>query len=156
MTVYVERPWVDYFDKIKTSNDKLDAQCKLIRNQIASLDLGNPHFKLFDSYHKVNKHAMRGEPRERPDSRTLYLEWVADWKQTYRKLSETIRALKVGFKNAQRSNDASEQNRAFVALTALRRSAQVMLNARYNAKLASAELRRRRLALEGEAAKLAA
>lgn len=161
MTVYVERPWVEYFESLKYSNKSLEQQMKLIRNQAASLDLGNPHFKLFDSHFNRNR-----DPRERPDSRTAYLEWVVDWKRTYNKLSETIRALKAQRKfkgtaahetRLKRDNpnwdNASigelhdrNNDRIREAMPALKRAAQVMLNARYNAKLAAAELRRRRLA----------
>lgn len=161
MTHYVRRPWINYFDKLIHSNDQLDQQCKLIRNQIASLDIGNPSFRLYDSYYDRNNQRRA----TKPSSRELYLEWVADWKRTYSLLSDTIRSLKhqrhrEGFRrvredvaknNKSWGNLADEelflrnQSRVRVALDALKIAAQVMLNARYVAKLASAELRRRRV-----------
>ncbi len=158
MTTYVRRPWVDYFDSLVHNDAQLDQQSKLLRNQIASLDLGNPHFKLYDSHFQRN-----GVPRERPSSRESYLEWVADWKRTYGKLTTLVRALKTqrgraGFgkveellrkENPKLGNQEREsvfywnERRLMNMLETLRAGAQVMLNARFNAKLAAAELRRR-------------
>lgn len=157
MTVYVYRPQVNYFEQIKFTNKQLDQQCKLVRNQAASLDLGNPHFKLF-TY------------SDTPDlsSKERYLDWVKDWKSTYALLSDCIRGLKSQRKfsatialeeklvkvNPQWSNltegDLHTSNLSRIAHSKLelKRAAQVMLNARYNAKLAAGELRRRRLAAE--------
>ena len=80
MTNFVRRPWVEYYENILKTNDKLDQQCKLIRNQMASMDLGNPHFKLYDSHHEGRTGRLR---EELPTSRERYLEWVADWKYHY-------------------------------------------------------------------------
>lgn len=156
--LYVRRPWINYWDSIRYDSKNLDQQCKLIRNQVASMDLGIPGFKLYDSHFQKNE---RMEPREgQLTGRERYLEWVADWKQTYAQLSQCIRDLKSqrklkGFLEVQdkiekfvgsnlSNHDQLSTNtygRVNSTVEALRISAQIMLNARAIGKLASAQLR---------------
>lgn len=155
---YVRRPWVNFWQEIRYDDAKLDQQCKLVRNLVASMDLGIPGFKLYDT------HFCRDEnrrPRKEITGREAYLEWVAEWKKTYAELSQCLRELKYqrkmkGFREVQSkiirfagSNlsdyDQFIYNRSRVRSTidALRISAQIMLNARAIGKLASAQLRQR-------------
>ena len=137
MQTVVFRPTVNYFTTIVYSDKNLDQQTKLIRNQACSLDLGNPHFNLI-TYVGSDK-----------DSRTRYLEWVADWKVQYKRLSETIRALKqqrtfagtskvhdeLVKANPDKGNFAPgefhswNQERVRKTLVELKRAAQIALNA---------------------------
>jgi hypothetical protein len=173
---FVRRPWINYWESIRYDTKNLDQQCKLIRNQVASMDLGIPGFKLYDSYFE---HDERMRPRHRPTGREAYLEWVADWKNTYAELSQCIRDLKAqrklkGFlavrdkierfagSNASNHDQLSQNtySRVNPTLDTLRISAQVMLNARAIGKLASAQLRQRayekRLSTSEEDSKMAA
>jgi hypothetical protein len=158
-TIFVRRPWVNYWQVIRYDESKVDQQCKLIRNQVASMDLGVPGFKLYDSHFQRN-----GEARKDVSGREKYLEWVQDWKQTYAELSQCIRELKsqrksAGFqavkeKIAKYASDSGvnmpyleqfsdNKYRVERTIEALRISAQIMLNARAIGKLASAQLRQR-------------
>lgn len=156
---YVRRPWVSYWDTIPYDNKNLEQQCKLIRNLVASMDLGNPHFKLYDSHFA---HDERRRPRTPISGRERYLEWVAAWKETYKALSQAIRDLKSQRKlkhfcevrdripSLAGSNSTMEDQRRVnlhgrvePTLDALRISAQIMLNARFVGKLASSQLRQR-------------
>lgn len=156
---FVRRPWVNYWQSIRYDKKDLDQQCKLIRNLIASLDLGLPGFKLYDSHF-----TRSGAPRKETSGREKYLEWVKEWKATYAELSQCIRDLKsqrkldgflavrdkiAKFTGSNLSNhDQLRENtfRVDQTLDALRVSAQIMLNARAIGKLASGQLRQRALA----------
>lgn len=156
---YVRRPWVNYWQQIRYDDKQVDQQCKLIRNLVASMDLGLPGFNLYDSRFKRNEHR---DPREPITGREAYLEWVAAWKETYRELSECIRELKSQrklrkfleirekiekFTGDNRPNleqlSSNTYGRVNPTIDALRISAQIMLNARAIGKLASAQLRQR-------------
>jgi hypothetical protein len=158
-TVYVRRPWVNFWQDIRYDRKQLDQQCKLIRNLVASMDLGIPGFKLYDSYFKRNEHRDPRTPL--PSGRERYLEWVAEWKKTYAELSQCVRDLKAqrkpeGFRAVQsKITELTGSNQPYLeqkqsndfrvrqTLEALRISAQIMLNARAVGKLASAQLRQR-------------
>lgn len=90
---------------------------KLARNYIVSLDIGCNNMRLVN---EVDHNIKMGEATDRDK----YLQWVKNWKLFYLELSELIRTYK------QHKRRGEELNR-------LKETAQVMLNARYTAKLAS-------------------
>lgn len=96
----------------------LDQVHKLARNYIASLDLGCVNMRLVPI---VDNNCST----EGLDGRERYLLWVKNWKLFYKELSVLIRYYK-----HDRAGNAGHIDR-------LKETAQVMLNARYNAKLAS-------------------
>ena len=158
---YVRRPWVNYWEAIRYDKKELDQQCKLIRNQVCSMDLGLPGFNLYDSaFEKTDRWRKPRDPV--PTGRERYLEWVTDWKKTYAELSSCIRDLKAQRKPANfakirdkiksmegdnrpllEQTMSNRNNRVEPTLDALRISAQIMLNARHIGKLASSALRQR-------------
>jgi hypothetical protein len=154
---YVRRPWVNYWQQIRYDDKQVDQQCKLIRNLVASMDLGLPGFNLYDS----KKGRKDGTPFP-TNGREAYLDWVKEWKATYQELSECIRDLKSQrklvkfleirekiekFTGDNRTNldqlNTNTYGRVNPTIDALRISAQIMLNARAIGKLASAQLRQR-------------
>jgi hypothetical protein len=158
----INRPFLSSFafNGAQFSDTRLEQIHKLIRNFIVSLDLGCPSAK----------HVTKVGPEEDLsglDERQKYLAWVKGWKVIYHELSDIIRAHKIYRKtvhfpplnfseeelwfklNPGNNLTASEHLRSLSHkhLERLQESAQVMLNARYNAKLAAAERRRRSLGL---------
>jgi hypothetical protein len=149
--VRVNRPWTSSYpfkDAIWYDN-KIDQIMKLCRNHIASLDLGCPNMKLVTQVDgRVNTSNMT--------DREKYLEWVRSWKYAYRNLSELIRLMKMARRttNLRRLPYPAGTNksvhdlhldariRSGAYLERLQETAQVMLNARYNAKLASSVRRK--------------
>ena len=158
-TVYVRRPWVNFWDELPFDQKNLDQQCKLIRNLVASMDLGVPGFKLYDTHFKRNEWKDPRTPL--PTGRERYLEWVGEWKSTYAALTKCVREMKKqrssqGFQAVQdrivaltgsnlpyHDQKWSNDQRLRQSLESLRISAQIMLNARAIGKLASAQLRQR-------------
>jgi hypothetical protein len=161
--IVINRPWISSFnfEAAPYSDTKLEQIHKLSRNYVSSLDLGCPHVSPVKSYE---------------DDREAYKAWVADWKRVYAGVSNTIRLLKTFRKTvtfpaltsvqkaicareysgevdyASKLNALSERQ-----LGRMQETAQILLNARYNAKLAAAEARRRhRAALPAEEVKEAA
>lgn len=159
--VVINRPWISSFsfNSAACSGQKLDQVHKLSRNFVASLDLGCP------SVRHVNKDGHK-LARER------YKAWVADWKiiyghvsaliRLYKQYRKTIRCPKPHSVHEQHwkalnrdSNMSAQQGLQLLSsqhLARLQETAQVLLNARYNAKLAAAEARRRSLAKQPEPA----
>lgn len=159
--VVINRPWISSFSfsSAACSGQKLEQVHKLTRNFVSSLDLGCPGVR------HVNKDGHK-LARER------YKAWVADWKVIYYHVSSLIRLYKQYRKTTRcpKPSSAYEQNwKAFNRdsnlsaqhglqllsaqhLARLQETAQVLLNARYNAKLAAAEARRRNLAKQPEPA----
>lgn len=158
MKTVINRPFTGSFPfgAARFSGTQLDQIHKLSRNLIASLNLGCPNAK-----HTETPDA--GVSVKGYDDRGLYLEWVKTWKFVYRNLSILIHEMKtrrktVHFKNLNAQDEelwfqlnpgnnltASEHlgGLARIHLPRLKETAQVLLNARYNAKLAAAERRRR-------------
>ena len=153
----INRPWMQSFafNTLPFSEKSLDQFYKLSRNYVASLNLGCPNVR-----HTTLISAM--ETTRGMDDRQLYLEWVRGWKKIYAELTRIIRQMKT-YRRTIRfpkltmtqktawqtystpSNDIHGGLRSLSArhLGRLAETAQMMLNARYNAKLASAERRRR-------------
>jgi hypothetical protein len=160
MTVVVEinRPWFSSFSfkQAAFSMNKLEQVHKLSRNFVCSLDLGCPSAK----------HVKAPGTTPGMSQRELYKVWVSDWKRIYNEVSGLIRTLKTYRRTARFPVLTPEQQALFVAenkgtnqeapaylhslasyqLARLQETAQVLLNARYNAKLAAAEARRRTIA----------
>lgn len=156
MTV-INRPWMQSFSfgALPYSDTKLEQFHKLCRNYIASLDLGCPSAK------HVKK--VDGNDVSVLTEKERYLIWVRGWKQIYAELSQVIRFFKQHRKTVhypkmtpglqeqvrmynRESNLAPNEilrNLSHSHLERLQETAQALLNARYNAKLASAERRRR-------------
>lgn len=152
-TIVLNRPWISSFSFTHApySASRMEQVHKLSRNFIASLDLGCPNAK----------HVKRtGCTRED------YKVWVQDWKTIYQQVTTLTRLLKKWRKTVKFPKLTPEQlklvewNRAkddtrtpqqilnrlsYDHLPRLRETAQALLNARYNAKLAAAERRRRAL-----------
>ena len=156
--VVINRPWTTSFpfDKAPYSTTHMDQIHKLARNLVASLDLGCPnakHTQTPDNGVSINGYDDRGR----------YLEWVKTWKYVYKNLSSLIHQVKtfrrtVKFKplNAKEeelwfrlnpgNNLTAREHLGAIArvhLPRLAETAQILLNARYNAKMAAAERRRR-------------
>jgi hypothetical protein len=147
MTV-INRPWISSFAFDRCYDDtRLEQLHKLARNFCVSLDLGNPSSKHVESY--------EGKDLNQLDERDKYLLWVKNWKIVYRKVSELIRrhklyrrtVRKIGFLpreqdvyNSRQSNLTIREYYQSLSQTHLERlqeTAMVLLNARYNAKLAA-------------------
>lgn len=106
----------------------VDQVHKLARNYIASLDLGCPNLKMVDW---VDNDAVNNPNAAHAATDTVlltgkdrYLQWVKVWKVFYQGLSLLIRNVK------------KDKLRRY-QLARLKETAQVMLSARHNAKLAS-------------------
>ena len=152
MTAVINRPWLSsfHFEQSSYSATKLEQFHKLTRNFVASLDVGCPSVK----------HV--GRPKFKSE-RDAYLSWVSDWKKIYKRLSEIIRFMKVYRRTIrfpklspaeimvlEKFQDATNQSPeeylrqlSRLHLERLQETAMVMLNARYNAKLASGARRAR-------------
>lgn len=150
----LNRPWI-YSFRLETfvfSDASLDQFHKLCRNFVASLDLGCPSAK----HVKV----ANGKDVSKLTERERYLLWVGDWKKIYSALSRDIRFLKTCRRTVRFPKLTTRQADGFTVATnltvtgyanahaakhleRLQETAQAMLNARYNAKLASAERWRR-------------
>ena len=162
--VVINRPWISSFNfgQAPYGDSRLEQVHKLSRNFIASLDLGCPHVRHVKQYQEVAD---------------AYRAWVKDWKVVYGEVSKLIRQLKSFRRTVRFPSLTPEQLRLFKAansgvnenpaeflntlsarhLPRLQETAQVLLNARWNAKLASAEARRRLYAAQTkEGEKLAA
>lgn len=159
--VAINRPWMSSFEfnTVEFSEKQLEQFHKLCRNFVASLNLGCPSAK------HVTKIGFTEDTRGLSE-RELYLLWVRDWKFIYRQLSTIIRNHKLYRRtirfpklsadqlgkwqmvNREVNLAPTEHLRGLSArhLERLQETAMVLLNARYNAKLASAERRRRVLA----------
>jgi hypothetical protein len=155
MTVILNTPFLASFDfpRCSFSDVKLNQLHKLSRNFCASLDLGCPSAK--------HTSVIDDESTDSLDERQKYLLWVRRWKVIYREVSQLIRLFKQRRKitrfpklseaqreqvKALRSNQEPVEylrNLAYSQLPVLQETAMALLNARYNAKLASAERRRR-------------
>lgn len=162
--IYINRPHYRSFSfENTTSETSLDQINKLARNFIASLDLGCPSAK----------HVRIVRPKSDNDHDThnltehqRYLLWVRQWKEIYAGISTLIRTLKQRRRSVRPIPPLSEADQqrlihlcdksnssgrsilnqiSFRNLPRLTETAQALLNARYNAKLASRELRRRRI-----------
>ncbi len=155
--VNLNRPWISSFNfgSAAYSDAGLKQIHKLSRNFIASLDLGCPSVRHVTDQH--NGSSADETPRE------LYRRWVADWKVIYRELTQLIRTVKSHrrtarfpeltaaqlsvFRLAHRQSNRPHQHiladTAHQHLPRLRETAQALLNARYNARLAAAEAWRR-------------
>lgn len=149
---HINRPWISSFafEQALCSSAKMEQVHKLTRNFVASLDLGCRSVK------HVNL-------KKDTTSRDCYLRWVTDWKTIYGCVSRLIRTLKQyrkttrcpvptakqqdlwKFLNRETNQTAQQglQQMSCAHLERLQETAQVLLNARYNAKLAAAEARRR-------------
>jgi hypothetical protein len=167
--VYINHPWHSSFGFNSPYSDaRLEQIHKLTRNLVAALDMGCPNVR----------HAPNWPGRTRGMSpREVYKLWVSDWRTIYKNLSNLIAEMK-RFRKTVRFPELTEVQKQRVAaanpganaspeallrglsdrhLWRLQETAQVMLNARYNAKLAAAEARRReREALAAEEVKQAA
>lgn len=154
---FINRPFMSSFNlsRVAYSEKHMDQFHKLVRNFVASLDLGCPSAKHVSTY---DGHAI-----DKITEHERYLIWVKAWKQIYRELSKIIRQYKtyrrtVRFPkltydqstswalNNLTTNLTAEQGLASMSerhLKRLQETAMVLLNARYNAKLASAERVRR-------------
>jgi len=174
---FISRPFYISFNFHRPhSAERLDQIFKLTRNFVASLDLGCPNVAHSpnvglrsingDGYLEVvSIHGM--------SERDRYLLWVKEWKQIYASLSTLIRNLKLDrktSKNQRRLSDiqttqihalmksfgTNEGIREYLTklsanhLPDLQEAAQIMLNARYNAKLA-AGMRRQIEIMQAEA-----
>ena len=163
MQIEINRPWISSFS-FKTapySDGRLEQIHKLSRNFVASLDLGCPGVNHVKIYERHNPGKM--DPRER------YKLWVSSWKQIYAEVGQIIRLLKKFRKTVRFPKLTEEQNRWALTgtvngsnanaamilrslserhLARMQETAQVLLNARYNAKLAATEARRRAKAVE--------
>lgn len=157
---HLNRPWMQSFcfEALRFSDTKLEQFHKLCRNYIASLDLGCPSAKHVMNVDNTDLSGLTEHQR--------YLVWVKGWKRIYRELSIVIRFFKqyrktvhypamsqdlqaqVRMYNRDSNQIAPEilRNLSYCQLERLQETAQALLNARYNAKLASAERRRRSLA----------
>ncbi len=155
MTVVINRPWISSFSFSAAgyTNDKLEQVHKLARNFVASLDLGCPHVRHVNAERKT-------EDREK------YLQWVANWKVVYAETSKLIRQMKSWRKTVKFQPLTAEQAKVYESwnrgsntppaqqlnqlshrhLERMQETAQVLLNARYNAKLAAGMRRQRALA----------
>lgn len=158
----INRPWKSTFNSAFSNapynDNSMDQVFKLTRNFVSSLNLGNPNVKF----------AKHESGTEFESSKEAYLAWVSQWKIVYGQLSDLIRLLKtyrktVRFKGHEskfldswkrqygnHNKDPHElyklcNNSYYKYEERLKETAQVFLNARYNAKLASAELKRRNL-----------
>jgi hypothetical protein len=156
----INRPWLSSFPFATApfSETQLEQLYKLTRNFVASLDMGCPNVK-----HVVI--VGWNESTKGLDERQKYLLWVKSWKVIYREVSQLIRRYKTYRKTIHfpkftaaeeeqwfRSNGGINESYASFMngmaekhLSRLQETAMVMLNARYNAKLASAERRRRNM-----------
>ena len=163
--VRINRPWLSSFNfrNAVYKDTTMEQVHKLSRNFVCSLDLGCPGVR------HVNVAQLKAQ-------RELYKQWVADWKVVYREVSGMIRQLKTFrrtvrfpalsesqrqlYETCNRGSNVSPQNGlrslSYLHLERLQETAQVLLNARYNAKLAAAEARRRLLASAQVEEKLAA
>lgn len=161
--IVINRPWISSFsfEGAPYSDTKLEQVHKLSRNYVASLDLGCPNVKPVKSY---------------GDQREAYKAWIADWKKVYAGVSSTIRLLKTFRKTTRFPALTADQQKQFDIhnsganqpasmvlrglserhLARMQETAQILLNARYNAKLAAAEARRRYLAAQDAELKQAA
>lgn len=162
MITEINRPWISSFSFAQApfGDAKMEQVHKLTRNFVASLDLGCPHVRHVRNYAGMSKDM---------DQRGYYKLWVTNWKTVYREVSGIIRLMKQFRKTTKFPKLSEAQLRifkmlnpgvnefhadtlrqlAFRHLPRLKETAQVLLNARYNAKLAAAEARRRALAKEG-------
>jgi len=158
MRAYINRPWISSFDfrKAPFSDKTLDQLHKLTRNFVASLSLGCPSAKHVST-------SQRATADGKQDVRAEYKAWVKDWKIVYKEISQLIRDLKSYRRTVRFPVLTKAQQEIYMACNAqvnlstrqhlkglterhlerLRETAQVMLNARYNAKLAAAERYRR-------------
>ena len=158
--VYINHPWHSSFNfGAPYSDARLEQIHKLCRNLVASLPLGCPNVRHAPSWPGYSPSMSPGQ---------VYRLWVSDWKVVYGAVSALIRQMKT-YRRTVRFPALTEQQRQSYAtanpggnytpeeglrmlserhLTRLQETAQVLLNARYNAKLASAEAWRRRRADE--------
>lgn len=152
----INRPWNSTFDsqfaKAAFDDKSVEQVLKLCRNFVCSLNLGAPYVK-----HATPENGVADTPREE------YLAWVKQWKRTYNQLSSLIRELRryrkdhrfAGhydntLKQWHRHSNKSSQDLYWACRRIkntyeerLSETANMMLNARYNAKLAAAEAHRR-------------
>jgi hypothetical protein len=155
MTAHINRPWIQSFNFDRCYDDvKLDQLHKLTRNFVASLDLGCLSAKhVADVDRNVNTDHM--------DERAKYLLWVKTWKKIYAEVSKLIRRHKLYRRTTRKLQFTLHEGNLYSSyqsnlpikqyyrslserqLGRLQETAMVLLNARYNAKLASAERRRR-------------
>lgn len=164
----INRPWTTTFDRAfaraAMDDASMDQVLKLCRNFVCSLNLGAPYVK----------HAIpEGLSGHRTSQREEYLAWVKQWKRTYRQLSALIRELRrhrktvnfTGYSETILRMTNKSSNELYSICSSmlskyedrLSETAMMMLNARYNAKLAAAEARRREIAnRDTETASLAA
>ena len=156
------------------SDTKLEQVNKLARNFVCSLDLGAPHVKHVQKVGLPNPYSLPNNQDVHDisglDEHQRYLLWVDQWKQIYRQISSIIRELKTWRRTVRFPKLTEEQTKyltqffnsqynskegpssieswcntlAYDHLPRLQETAMVMLNARYNAKLASHALRERR------------
>lgn len=156
--ITINRPWPSSFSwsSAAYSHSSLEQIHKLCRNYVASLDLGCSGVKHTRSYPGLSADM---------DSRERYKLWCRGWKSAYAELSALIRVMKTYRRTVRFPKLTPEQQKRVAAynsganqqpeqllrglaerhLHRLQETAQVMLNARYNAKLAAAEARRRDL-----------
>lgn len=152
----INRPWMQSFafNTLPFSEKSLDQFYKLSRNYVASLNLGCPSVRHLEI---VDGNSTRGF-----NDREMYLLWVRGWKKIYAELTRIIRQMKTYRRTIRFPKLTMTQKTAWQTystpsndihgglrslsdrhLGRLTETAQMMLNARYNAKLASAERRRR-------------
>jgi hypothetical protein len=160
----INRPYLTSFnfESVQYSDTQLEQFHKLTRNYIASLDLGCPSAKHVEVVGHTEHDQLKGM-----DGRQKYLAWVKGWKEIYRHLSMIIRHHKkyrktttfprlnarqeeLWFKLNPGNNQTACEHLGALSkkhLERLQETAQAMLNARWNAKLAAAERRRRAIGL---------
>ena len=160
--IQINRPWMQSFgfETVPFSDSRVEQFHKLARNYVCSLNMGCANVK------HVNW-SGRDEDLSKLSEKELYLAWVKNWKIIYNELSHIIRLLKLCRRTIRFPNLTARQKDLWTMLNGstnqtlpdymrhmsakhlerLQETAQVLLNARYNAKLASAEKRRRAMAL---------
>lgn len=103
----------------------LDQVYKLARNYAVSLDLGCSNLNLVNEIDRNTYTAGL-------DGKDRYLLWVKNWKLSYKELSVLIRY----YKHDRMGNQYH--------ILRLKETAQILLNARHNAKLATWAIKHRR------------
>ena len=150
--IVINRPWISSFKfkEVPYGDTRLEQAHKLARNFACSLNLG------CGNVNHVNVEGLVG-------TKDLYKQWVSDWKIVYREFSSIIRKMKSWRKTVHHPKLSEDELRFLDFLNRgsnltpattmhrlseqhlgrLQETAQVLLNARYNAKLARAEMWRR-------------
>lgn len=169
--IKINRPFHNSFkfEGAQFSAVRLEQIHKLSRNFAASLNLGCPNVKHVTSIQPdgspVVNTALDPFALGPYSDRELYLLWVRQWKVIYNNVSRIIRELKSFRRTSQerfpklnttlfQSLNPTPSNSSTISflnslsaeqLPRLQETAMVLLNARFNAKLAAGERRRRNL-----------